>query len=179
MARHVCTIGAGLACKAEQALAPTAASLRSAAVQYAGLLRQGNIRGAGRLAAGHAACAAGRWRPVLRWATDAAASAWAFASSFASTYAPHRGALPATRNRAATSPDFRASARALRERASKLRQRAAAAARSSYAALNPDRKLAGLAAGSQRLPPATCLMLAAGAGLLGTAAALTAHIVWG
>ncbi|KAL4441283.1 hypothetical protein ABPG77_011520 [Micractinium sp. CCAP 211/92] len=120
VARRVCATGAELVCKAEQALAPAAASIRGASVLYAGLLRRGDVRGAARLAAGHT----------------------------------------------------------LRQHAAGLRQRTVATARASYEALDPERRLAALATGSQRLPAATCLMLAGGAGLLATAAVLTVHIVW-
>ncbi|KAL4452303.1 hypothetical protein ABPG75_007965 [Micractinium tetrahymenae] len=183
VARRGCGAAAALVCKAERALAPAVASLRGAAADYAWLLRQGDVRGAAGLAAGHASRAAGRVRAALRWATDAAASAWASAgfTTGMGSHSPRLGATQAPHGAAAPTPGraFHASAQALRRHASELRRRVAAAARSSYEALDPERKLAGLAAGSQRLPAATCLMLAGGAGLLATAAALTVHIVWG
>lgn len=171
VARRVCVTGAELVCKAEQALAPAAASILGASVLYAGLLRRGDVRGAARLAAGHV-------RAALRWATKATASAWASASSLAHTYTPRCGALCAACDRAAAAPCLRASAQALRQHAAGLRQRTVATARASYKALDPERRLAALATGSQRLPAATCLMLAGGAGLLATAAVLTVHIMW-
>lgn len=177
VARDLCTAVAELACKAEPAVTPT--KLRGAAAEYAGLLRARDLHGAARLAAGHAACAARHVRAVLRWATDAAASAWASASSMAGAASPRSCAPRAARNRAAARTDLPWSFHAQRTRAAQLRQRVAAAARSAYDSLDPERKLARLTTGSRPPPAAACLMLAGGAGLLATAAVLTVHIVWG